>query len=118
MKAGDVGGGRPPNAARLHCQSLIDAGTWHPVSDRPVILQSNIALGWAARVADREQPSLHVRSWGLTFPTEMPATLIAWARFTTGLWAAVVEVALPTYNGAECVHATLWVPGDTIRPLP
>ncbi|MFC0313548.1 hypothetical protein ACFQNE_03210 [Gordonia phosphorivorans] len=117
MKAGDVGGGRPPDGDRLHTQHLIDTGIWQPVPGRPVILQANNALSWAARVAGREPPSLRVRSCGLTFPPELPATLTAWARFTTGVWAAVVDVTLPTHDGAGAVTATLWVPGETIRPV-
>lgn len=116
VEAGDGSGGRPLSGARLH-SALIDAGTWRPLnSPRPIVLHANIALGWAGRVAGRQPPPLRVRSWGLAPPPQLPATLTGWARFNTGLWAAVIDVEVPTFNGQDTLPATLWVPPDTITP--
>lgn len=81
-----------------------------------MLLHANIAFGWAARVAGRTPPPLRVRAWGLSFPPQLPAALTAWARFTTGIWAAVVEVDIPSFNGQASVTATLWAPSDAVTP--
>ncbi|KJR10534.1 hypothetical protein [Gordonia sihwensis] len=95
---------------------LIDAGTWLPLDPpRPVIFIPAEAIGWAARLAGRRPPPLRVRSWGLTYPPELPATQTGWVRFCTGIWAATITVDLPTFNRRTHLTADLWVPADAIR---
>lgn len=95
--------------------ALIDAGTWIPIDPpRPVAFFPPEGIGWAARLAGRHPPPLRVRSWGLTYPLELPATQTGWARFCTGLWAAVITVDLPTFNNQSQLTAQLWVPAEAV----
>lgn len=97
---------------------LISAGTWQPIDPpRPVTFIPAHALSWAARVAGRTTPPLRVRSWGLTYPPELPAIQTGWVRFCTGAWAAIITVDLPAFNGRDHLTADLWVPADAIEPL-
>jgi hypothetical protein len=69
---------------------------------------------WAATVAGREPTPLRVRAAGFTFDHHQPGLQIAWARFTTGIWAAVVTLELSTANRAGCVPVTVWVPRQCV----
>lgn len=73
------------------------------------------AFGWAARVAGRRPTSLRVRAAGFTYQPHQPGTQLAWARFCTGEWAAVVDVTLSTANGLHEMPVTLWLPADAVE---
>lgn len=85
---------------------------------RTVYIDMTVPFGWAGRVAGRAPVPLWLRAAGFTYQPWQTGSQIAWARFATGAWAAVVEITLTTARGETLAPVTVWVPESAVRLHP
>ena len=99
--------------------ALEIAGVWFPVNPpRTVSVDMTALFGWAARVAGRDGAPLRVRAAGFTYQPHQLGVQRAWTRFSTGIWAAVVDIEVVSANRTHREPLTVWAPATAISVVP